>query len=92
MNYIVHYNNWPFNDERAALRPPPGLRGGASGWIRLPLTPDEVRAKRAALRRYQTQMHAMRSFLESFARSNEVFSRPAAVRVVLPTKRSPCCD
>ena len=33
VNYIVHYNSWPFNDERAALSPPPGLRGGASGWI-----------------------------------------------------------
>ena len=44
---------------------------------RVTLTPEEVRAKRAALRRYRTQMHAMRSFLESFARSNEVFSRPA---------------
>jgi hypothetical protein len=37
-------------------------------------------------------MHTMRSFLESFARSNEVFSRPAPARVVLPTKSSPCCD
>jgi len=34
----------------------------------------------------------MRSFLESFARSNEVFSRPAPARIVLPTKSSPCCD
>jgi hypothetical protein len=57
-----------------------------------PLTPEELRAKRAALRRYRTQMDAMRSFLESFARSNEVFSRPAPTRVVLPTRSSPCCD
>jgi len=92
VNYIVHYDSWPFNDEGAALSPPPGLRGGASGWIDVTLTPEEVRAKRAALRRYRTQMHTMRSFLESFARTNEVFSRPAPTRVVLPTKSSPCCD
>jgi len=92
VNYIVHYDSWPFNDEGAALSPPPGLRGGASGWIDVTLTPEEVRAKRAALRRYRTQMHTMRSFLESFARTNELFSRPAPARVVLPTKSSPCCD
>ena len=92
VNYIVHYDDWPFNDERAALRPPPGLRGGASGWIRVTLTPEEQQAKREAIRRYGTQMRAMRSFLEAFARSNEVFSRPAPARVVLPTKSSPCCD
>jgi LmbE family N-acetylglucosaminyl deacetylase len=92
VNYIVHYDDWPFNDERAALRPPPGLRGGASGWIRVTLTPEELQAKREAIRRYESQMRAMRSFLEAFARSNEVFSRPAPARVVLPTKSSPCCD
>ena len=92
VNYIVHYDDWPFNDDRAALRPPPGLRGGASGWIRVTLTPEELQAKREAIRRYGTQMRAMRSFLEAFARSNEVFSRPAPARVVLPTKSSPCCD
>jgi len=92
VNYIVHYNNWPFDDEGAAMAPPAGLRGGASGWIRVNLTPEEVLFKRAALRRYKTQMHAMRWFLESFVRSNEVFSRPAPTRVVLPSRRSPCCD
>lgn len=92
VNYIVHFNSWPLDDERARLDPPPGLRGGASGWIRVDLTLQEIQAKRAALRQYRTQMHTMRSFLEGFVRSNEVFSRPAPFRVVLPTKRSPCCD
>jgi len=92
VNYIVHYNDWPFEDEHASLVPPPGLRGGASGWIRVNLTREEVRAKRAALHRYKTQMDAMRDFLETFVRSNEVFSRPAATRVVLPSRRNLCCD
>ncbi len=92
VTYIVHYNNWPFEDERPRLDPPPGLRGGVSGWMRVELTLQEKQAKRAALHEYKTQMHAMRWFLESFVRSNEVFSRPAPTRVVLPTKRSPCCD
>jgi LmbE family N-acetylglucosaminyl deacetylase len=91
VNYIVHFNSWPFEDDRPALDPP-ALRGGTSGWIRFALTRDELAAKRAALERYRTQMHAMRWFLEGFERSNEVFSRPAPVRVVLPGKRSLCCD
>lgn len=92
VNYIVHYNSWPFEDERRRLDPPPGLRGGASGWMRVELTTEEVRAKRAALHKYKTQMDAMAWFLDAFVRSNEVFSRPAPTHVVLPTKNSPCCD
>jgi LmbE family N-acetylglucosaminyl deacetylase len=92
VNYIIHFNSWPFQDEYARLAPPKGLRGGASGWITFPLTPQEQRHKRAALKRYRSQEKVMPWFLESFARANELFSRPAATRIVLPTRRSPCCD
>ena len=92
INYIVHFNTWPFEDDGPALEPPPGLRGGASGWMRLALTPAETRSKRQALRRFTTQMHVMDWFLDGFARSNEVFSRPRPFRVILPSRRSPCCD
>src|SRR5579864_5568531 len=78
LNYIVHFNSWPFEDPNDQnLPPPPGLRGGVSGWIEFPLTPAERRAKRDALQRYTSQEHVMRWFLDGFARSNEVFSRPA---------------
>jgi LmbE family N-acetylglucosaminyl deacetylase len=90
INYIVHYYSWPFQEDGPRLEPPPGLGGGVSGWMRLPLTPVEARAKRTALSRYHTQMHVMSWFLDGFARSNEVFSRPAPVRVVLPLRRNPC--
>ena len=92
INYIVHFNTWPFEDDGPRLEPPPGLRGGASGWMRLALSPAEARAKRQALRRFTTQMHVMDWFLDGFARSNEVFSRPRPFKVVLPSRRSPCCD
>jgi LmbE family N-acetylglucosaminyl deacetylase len=92
INYIVHFNTWPFEDDGPRLDPPPGLRGGASGWMRLALTPAETRAKRQALRRFTTQVHVMDWFLDGFARSNEVFSRPKPFRVILPSRRSPCCD
>jgi N-acetyl-1-D-myo-inositol-2-amino-2-deoxy-alpha-D-glucopyranoside deacetylase len=92
INYIVHFNTWPFEDEGPGLEPPPGLRGGASGWMRLALSPAETRNKRQALRRFTTQRHVMDWFLDGFARSNEVFSRPRPFKVVLPSRRSPCCD
>jgi LmbE family N-acetylglucosaminyl deacetylase len=90
LNYIVHFGGWPFEDEAPRLPPPPGLRGGVSGWMLFPLTADELRAKRAALQKYETQMHVMSWFLNGFARENEVFSRPARPHVTLPFRRSPC--
>jgi LmbE family N-acetylglucosaminyl deacetylase len=90
LTYVVHFNDWPFEVNAAALYPPPGLASGASGWVRVPLTPSQTRAKRAALRRYRTQVHAMGWFLEGFVRSNEIFSRPSSTHVVLPLKYSPC--
>ncbi|HKB14022.1 MAG TPA: PIG-L family deacetylase [Vicinamibacterales bacterium] len=90
VNYIVHFYSWPFEEEETRLAPPPGLRGGISGWLRFPLTPAETRTKRAALRKYATQMHVMDWFLDGFARSNEVFSRPASTRVALPFRRNVC--
>jgi LmbE family N-acetylglucosaminyl deacetylase len=90
VNYIIHWYSWPFEDESRVLAPPPGLRGGASGWMSVPLTRQEQRTKRTALRRYQTQVHVMRWFLDGFARANEVFSRPAPTKVVLPMRRNIC--
>jgi len=92
LNYIVHFNAWPFGDDRPDLDAPPGLRGGASGWLRFPLTPEEIRTKRKALGRYDTQMKVMDWFLKGFGRTNEIFSRPATRTATLPTRGSPCCD
>jgi LmbE family N-acetylglucosaminyl deacetylase len=92
LNYIIHFNTWPFEDEAARLPPPPGLRGGTSGWMQFRLTPAELRAKRRALARYKTQRRVMDWFLDGFARSNEVFSRPAPFRVTLPSRGNLCCD
>jgi LmbE family N-acetylglucosaminyl deacetylase len=92
LNYIIHFNSWPFEDEEQQLAPPPALRGGSSGWLRFPLTPAELKTKRAALARYKTQMHVMDWFLDGFARTNEVFSRPVPFKVMLPSRRNLCCD
>ena len=90
LNYIVHFDGWPFEAEAPQLPPPPGLRGGVSGWMLFSLTAGELRAKRAALQKHESQMHVMSWFLNAFARENEVFSRPAHPHVSLPFRRSPC--
>jgi len=59
--------------------------------MHVPLSPADVKAKRAALARYRTQQHAMAWFLDGFIRTTEVFSRPAPARIVLPLKHTPCC-
>jgi LmbE family N-acetylglucosaminyl deacetylase len=91
VNYIVHWYGWPFDDDEATtLVAPPGLLGGTSGWISVPLTAKQQRVKREALQQYQTQVRVMDWFLGGFTRTNEVFSRPAPARVVLPLRRNPC--
>ena len=92
VNYIIHLNSWPFEDDGPHARAAAALRGGASGWMRLPLTPAEAATSAQALRRYSTQMRVMDWFLDGFVRSNEVFSRPRPFKVELPSRRSPCCD
>ena len=92
VTYIIHYYSWPFEDDGPSLAPPPQLRGGVSGWLSLPLTTTEAHAKSVALKRYRTQMHVMAWFLDGFARSNEMFSRPSAARLILPNRRAVCDD
>ncbi len=90
LNYIIHFDGWPFDDADPRLPAPTGLRGGVSGWIAFPLNAAELRVKRAALQKYESQVHVMSWFLDGFARTNEVFSRPSLPHVVLPLRRSPC--
>ena len=89
LNYVIHFNSWPFEDE-SALLPPPDLPAGPSGWLTVPLTAAEAARKRRALQKYESQMRMMDWFLMTFARRNELFSRPPAFRIVLPIARNPC--
>ena len=90
LTYIIHFDGWPFEQDDPRLPPPTGLRGGVSGWIQFPINAAELKIKRAALQKYESQMHVMSWFLAAFARTNEVFSRPAPAHVVLPLRHSPC--
>jgi LmbE family N-acetylglucosaminyl deacetylase len=90
VTYIVHYNAWPFDQPGQAFPFPEDLDSGISGWIDVPLTPQQASLKRDALHRYKTQMDVTPWFLDGFARNNEVFSRPAPPRIELPVSQNPC--
>lgn len=90
ITYIVHYNAWPFDHPGPTFPFPEDLDSGTTGWINVPLTPDQVSVKRAALHRYKSQMDVTPWFLDGFARANEVFSRPATPHLTLPVTQSPC--
>jgi len=92
ITYIVHWNSWPFDHPGPAMPFPEDLDSGVSGWINVPLSPEQVRFKRAALNSYKSQKDVMPWFLDGFVRSNEVFSRPAPPHITLPVRQSPCDD
>ena len=49
-----------------------------------------METKRDALAHHESQMDVMAWFLKAFVRTNELFARPRAQRIVLPVDRSEC--
>jgi LmbE family N-acetylglucosaminyl deacetylase len=88
--YIIHYYSWPFEDDSMRLSAPEDLDPGRSGWLDLQLTKAQADAKREALQQFESQMRVMSWFLMGFARTNELFTRPDARRIVLPMRENPC--
>lgn len=74
--YLVHRGDWPVPQglhENAALPPPAQMAALDTHWAQLPLSPADIRAKYAAIRRYPSQTEVCSRFLYSFARTNELF-------------------
>ena len=76
LHYLVHYGQWPlrpFDTNGDVLLPPlqfPPLEGR---WVTLPLTREEIGAKRVAMLLYHSQILVIGRFLLAFARGNELF-------------------
>ncbi len=75
--YLVHYGFFP---QPRGLRPtlfmlpPKPLSGPGNTWVRVQLSSDMLKAKIDALNKYTTQQKLMQSFLDSFARKDELFA------------------
>lgn len=76
LHYLVHYGQWPLrpvDTDGDMLLPPPQFPPLEGRWVTLPLTRDEIAAKRGALVLYHSQMLVIGRFLLAFARGNELF-------------------
>jgi len=74
--YLVHWPRYPQPRRLAAslqLLPPFELGGETAGWLRLPLTPEQVTRKLRGIRAYGSQEPGFDRLLLSFARRNESF-------------------
>ena len=72
--FLIHEGIWPVPNglhPDLPLAPPAHLLGKA--WASLPLTPEEVAAKRRAIACHATQMASVPRYLQAFARRNELF-------------------
>ena len=76
--YIIHYGKYPHLrgwQLNHSLLPPIPLLTPESNWYRLNLTQQQEAAKASAIRAYKSQLELMKSYLESFARQNEIFDK-----------------
>jgi LmbE family N-acetylglucosaminyl deacetylase len=72
--YVIHRGEWPLRGGGGAqLNPPADFPPAEGEWRSLRLTEAEATVKRQALFDYATQMHTMGTFLQAFARNNELF-------------------
>jgi LmbE family N-acetylglucosaminyl deacetylase len=87
--YPAHFAGWPeprgYRPELPMAVPPaqagaPGPAAATGAWRAVDLTPQQVERKHAAILIYKTQMSIEGKFLESFARSDELFCTPQPVR------------
>jgi LmbE family N-acetylglucosaminyl deacetylase len=92
LTYLIHFPGWPVTGANAAgtaLSPPKDFPTAA--WIQFTLSPMQIEKKRAALKRYGSQMLAMPRYLMSFVRANELFALEPA-RAEQASAIGPCCE
>ncbi len=81
LTYLVHRPDFPVVrglKPTAGLVPPPELYAIYSDWLRLDLTPDQVRVKEQAVNAYKSQLPLLRGLMDSFVRANELFAPVAS--------------
>jgi LmbE family N-acetylglucosaminyl deacetylase len=77
MTYLVHRPDYPVVrglKPDAALVPPPALAYIYQNWLGWPLSKDQVIMKNLAIQEYKSQLPLLRGLMESFVRSNELYS------------------
>ncbi len=77
MTYLVHRPDYPVVRGRkpdASLVPPPALTFIYPDWLGWPLSKVQENVKAEAIQQYKSQLPLLRGLMESFIRSNELYS------------------
>ena len=76
ISYLVHYPGYPLSEEsgkNAAILPPAALSDNEQKWMNYSMQADEIQKKKEAIKTYKTQQRIRSKYLNSFARTNEIF-------------------
>lgn len=74
--FLIHCGIWPVPNglhPDLPLMPPLHLLKGGTKWFTLPLSPEEIAAKKDALACHATQLGSTPRYLHAFVRKNELF-------------------
>jgi LmbE family N-acetylglucosaminyl deacetylase len=73
LTYLVHDGRWPPPANVPGPLPEPPVSFAPARWFSLPLDPEQVNAKLAALESHRTQAAVMDRLFRALARPNEIF-------------------
>jgi hypothetical protein len=92
LTYLVHRPDFPTIrglKPQEGLTPPPALFELYPDWVRWDLTPADVVRKGQAVLAYRSQLPLLRSLMESFVRTNELFAPVDNVVLSVAAKGDP---
>jgi hypothetical protein len=75
--YLIHWPRFPSPRRlrpKLPLNPPSDIVTSRSGWVQLPLSPDDAKRKLSATRMYRSQLPSLDRLLLDFVRANELFA------------------
>ncbi len=74
--YLIHYPGYPVSEVtgiNSAILPPAALSNNGQKWLNYAIQADEFLLKKTAIKTYKTQQKLRSKYLNSFARTNEIF-------------------
>ena len=89
MTYLVHFWRWPLPRGKHPdnpLMPPKELSQLDTQWVKNDLSPDMTERKLNSILMYKSQMEFMPRYLESFARTDELFGVLPPLRLYISSK------
>ena len=92
LTYLIHRPDFPTIrglKPQEGLVPPPALLALYPDWVRLDLTPADVKLKGLAVQAYRSQLPLLHGLMDSFVRTNELFAPVDSVTLPVVVKGDP---